>query len=146
MLTVVEVTQLVQDRAAQFGAHNPQQTNYMSKRFAKLPDDIIIAGLVAVIAQAPDTQVGFDQQRLAGLLLWHGKHRCHLELKDILDQIIDSWDLSVYELPYYLCRECGINAVQTALQHMSIELYQPNQQRRLSTLEYWVRRYAKEYS
>lgn len=145
MLTAIQIKQLVQDRAIEFGANNPQQTNYLSKRFAKLSDDIVVAGLVAVIAEAPDSQEGFDQQRLAGLLLWYGKHRCYLELGDVLNQIIDSWDLSIYELPYYLCREYGISAVQTVLQHMNVDLHQPEQQRRLSTLEYWVRWYSKAY-
>ncbi|MCH8621007.1 hypothetical protein [Undibacterium sp. TS12] len=135
------MTRQIKERARKFGSCNVQQTDYLARLYNKLPAVEAVEAALAVFTTPTDAGDNFDEQELAGYLLWTGKHSCHLPAKEVLSALLDNWNLSVEEVPWYLCREFGQDTVMKAVEELIDDASSSYAHKTLSTLAFWVRNY-----
>ena len=83
----------------------------------------------------------FHCQETTGALLLEIMPSCSLTLRDAISQSLPTWNLSVEQWPYYLCRQFGVDAVNEALTEIETndKLYDM-EKRAIETIRYWLRR------
>jgi hypothetical protein len=91
------------------------------------------------ISNDPDRT--FDEQGLAGYLLWHCAYSCPTPPQNVILAVLDGWNLSVEELPWYLCREFGSDVVMNCSSSLLADSQVDRHRRALETLAYWSRVY-----
>ena len=137
----MDVAAEVVTRAREHGGSNPQQRKYLLDHLSKLPAEVVVTALLSIFARPEDPELPeiFAQQSLAGFLLWHGKHPCPVPLSDAIVGLLDGWNLSIEEVPWYLSREFGAVRVLACIDSLLAQHQSAHHQRVLQTLRYWVR-------
>jgi hypothetical protein len=139
----MDVAAEVVSRAQRYGSSNPQQQEFLLRALAKLSKETVVPELLSIFARSsdPESAEAIQQQELAGYLLWHGQHSCPVPLRDALVMLLEGWNVSIEEVPWFLVREYGGAAVRDCIAELS-EVYTSERNRRiLGTLDYWVRNY-----
>lgn len=129
----------VRTRAARFGGSNPQQLEYLLNVVARMPADKCVPALLSIFAEGDGSEAYYEQQQLAGSLLMGSSHKCPISPRDVLSLVLGHWNLSIEELPYFLERSFGRNAVQEAVSHLKSEPQTAAALRQLDTISWWLR-------
>jgi hypothetical protein len=138
----VQIANEVTARAQKYGANNPQQREHLLQRLRDLPASIVVPELLSVFEKAGDPDASFNEQELAGYLLWHGPHIYPVSPSDVIRASLHGWNLSVEELPWYMCRVAGIEAVSASIERLLCESPSPAEEKALKAMAFWVRNYA----
>jgi hypothetical protein len=129
------------DRARRFGSRNEQQRTYLLSRVQKQSSAVAVPALLSIFSTSNDARRTFDEQELAGYLLFHCSHSCPLPAKDVILAVLDGWNFSVEELPWYLCREFGSELVISCVSDLLVQSQEERHRQALETLAYWSRAY-----
>ena len=78
---------------------------------------------------------------MAGLLLWYCECKCLIDPVDVIRCLLPNWNLSVKEIPWFLCRQFGTEMVKSAIDKVRTEQVGKSNDRVLDTLAFWVRNY-----
>lgn len=74
----------------------------------------------------------------AATVLFFLRTECPIPCKDAVRALLDGWDVSLEELPYYLERCFGFKSVQAAIDELEQESLTERQRAVLSTVSYWT--------
>jgi len=129
------------DRARRFGSRNQQQRGYLLGLVRRQLPEVAVPALLSIFSRANDSEGTFEEQELAGYLLWHCAHSCPIPAKDVILAVLDGWNFSVEELPWYLCREFGSDVLMNCLSNLLADSQKDRHRRALETLAYWSSAY-----
>ncbi len=139
----MNVAEEVSTRARRYGGSNRQQRKYLLSRLEKLHANEVVPALLSIFARTadPESETAYGEQELAGHLLLFGRHSCPVPLRDALLILLEGWNVSIEELPWYLAREFGREAVRSCIAGLLESHISEHQQDILRTLDFWVCRY-----
>jgi hypothetical protein len=63
---------------------------------------------------------------------------CPLPVDDAVSSLLPSWDISIEEMPWYLAKQFGRDAVLASVERLRARESEKTALTRLSTIEYWV--------
>lgn len=131
-----EITKLIVERAKRFGPDNHQQIKQLTFVLEKSDPCEIFYGLYMVFLS--ESSQAFAQQELAGKLLFILKPKLSLELAPLIEGVLENWNVSVEELPYYFRDVFGIELVSTAIECINADELNELQQKNLETMKWWL--------
>jgi len=132
-----EIKNLVVERAKKYGPNNPQQIEQLSFVLGKADPEEFFYGLYDVFLTVSGQD--YESQGLAGKLLFRVKPKLYLELVPLLTNILENWNVSVEELPFYFRDLCGINVVAKAIGSINTADLNETQLNGLDTMKWWLR-------
>lgn len=132
-----EITELIVERANKYGPNNPQQIKQLSFSLAKVDSEEVFYGLYEVFKSIPGQD--YMSQELAGKILFKVRPRLHLDLIPIIQGVLNNWNVSVEQLPYYFRDLCGIEVVAQAIERIDIAELNEKQKNSLETMKWWLR-------
>ena len=135
-MTEEEIYSLVIDIADRKGSTDQQMLKHLKQKLEKqLPDDLF-NGLYRVFLSSEGDY--FNRQQLAGKMLYKIRPRLHVELVAIIKSCLDTYNLSIEELPFYLKELCGIDRLKAAMAEIEAMPLNKNEQTSLDTFKFWL--------
>jgi hypothetical protein len=132
-----EIKNLVVERAKKYGPNNPQQIKQLSFVLGKTEPEEVFYGLYEVFITVPGQD--FESQELAGKLLYRVKPKLYLELVPLITNVLENWNVSVEELPFYFRDLCGIDVVSKAISAINTSGLNETELKSLDTMKWWLR-------
>ena len=107
------------------------------QELVNVPGDIIFNALfpIAIREQA----VGSGPVALSAYVLYSLNPTCGFSVEEAVSSLLDSWDISIEEVPWYLANQFGRDAVLESVGKIRAEQTDPTVATRLRVIEYWVR-------
>lgn len=94
----------------------------------------VLNGLLATFEER-----SYTAHEVACAVLWAYEIPYTRDLASDLPRILDSWDVSVEELPFYLVEACGRQAVEEALARIQdFPNQSPSMKQKVETMHYWM--------
>jgi hypothetical protein len=100
-----QIAEKVIHSADNYSSSNPQQFKQLKFIFSKCDKEELFKGLYLVFLEQNENY--FQRQQLAGKLLYSIKPRLQINLYDIIKKCLNTYNLSIEELPWYLSELCG---------------------------------------
>jgi hypothetical protein len=75
----------------------------------------------------------------AALLLKVLNPRCPLSCREAVQEMLDDWDISIEEVPFYLAGQFGVLEVKAKVADLRLSCTDKNRVTLLDTIEYWLR-------
>ena len=122
--------------AEKYRAANTQQIKQLSLVLKKCDPEEVFFGLYSVFLISGENS--YIKQQLAGVLLSKVRPRLFINLSEVIKDCLDTWNVSVEELPHYLRDLCGLNRVAEAIGKVRLTNLNQNEIQRLNTIEYWL--------
>ena len=135
-----EVSEIVCEYADVFGPTNRPERKKVEARLRYIDKIELFEGLYALFL-LPDGLKTYARQQNAGVILYKLKPRVHLELKQRIRILLDTWNPSVEQLPFYLTEKCGTIRMLKVLDELKLEPLKERERAALDTLTYWVKRH-----
>jgi hypothetical protein len=70
---------------------------------------------------------------------------CRLSVDDAVASLLPSWDISIEEVPWYLAKQFGRDAILASVERLRAQQRDQTALTRLRTIEYWVGLYRPEH-
>ena len=137
-----DIKRLIMDRAQRFGYRNAQEFQFLCERLEKIDQTIVLDGLLAVFLEDVSSQGGVEQE-LAGQLLFKLKPSGQVDILSFLRGALRKYELSVEELPLYLCELVGEKNLLEILSNLRLELIDDTEIRALEAMRFWLRAIKK---
>jgi len=132
-----EITELIVERANKYGPNNPQQIKQLSFYLAKVDPEEVFHGLYGVFKSIPSQD--YMSQELAGKILSKVMPRLYLDLVPLIKGVLENWNVSIEQLPFYFRDLCGIEVVAKAIERIDSAELNANQKNSLETMKWWLR-------
>ena len=136
-LSRYQVKDKVVHSADKYGSTNPQQLKQLRLVLDKCEKEELFEGLYSVFLEENENY--FQRQQLAGNLLYSLKPRLRLKLYDVIKNCLNTYNLSIEELPWYLSELCGRNRVLEVIDKISSEELSDREIESLNTFKFWLR-------
>jgi isocitrate dehydrogenase kinase/phosphatase len=95
-----------------------QRYRQFKKILQQVDDKLVTEGLIRVFADKTRGERTYQEQTFAGKLLYELKPDTDLSLTDILERVLDNYNLSIEELPFYLADKFGLTYVNDKLEQI----------------------------
>ena len=115
-MTAEELTRRIVEVSERWPYLNHQALGHLRRRLRDMPDDALFDGLIAVFTE-PSSDA-YAAQEYAGRLLEVMNPKPQAPLDDLLPRVLPSWNRSIEQLPAYLARAFGRDAVLDALERV----------------------------
>ena len=122
--------------ADRYGDRNPQQTGQMLSALGRSDQKSVFEGLYRTFLSSEGDH--FTRQKFAGRLLYESKPRLHIDLKEVIFDCLDTYNLSVEELPHYLCELRGKEEVLETIRGLRKAELSDRQAKSLAAFGYWL--------
>ena len=139
----IQITEKVRSAADKYGASNPQQLKQLTFILKKSSSRELFFGLFAFFYDSALQKNVPDRQQLAGELLIEISPDCPLQLDGCIFGSAQYWDLSVEELPWYLCKIFSKPVVISLLDELIAESDE-KLSRSLKTMLFWSKGYENK--
>jgi len=105
----------------------------------KVNDEIIISGIIKIFKnkKRPDTE--YVDQKYAGIILKRIKPKTEIDLILILKNILENWNKSVEELPFWLKENYGIGLLKKKLGEFENQNLNNIEYEKLKTMKWWLK-------
>ena len=137
-----EISKLVKQRADQKGSKDKQMLSHLARKFSRQAPDEVFWGLYQVFLA--DEGDNFHRQQLAGQLFLKVNPTASFELAAVIEDCLETYNLSIEELPIFLCNLYGFENFMKSIEKIDIQKLNPNQKQALETFKYWVSAYDKQ--
>ncbi len=108
-------------------------------RLQQLSPDQRAEALLGIFTTRRSPDTAFGDQEIAGRLLIALRPECRRSLDDILRSIASTWNVSVEELPHYLCAVFGRGEVIAAAARLERDYpAESPEARALGTVRWWL--------
>ncbi len=140
MLTLnrTTISSMVAGSAERFGGDSARELEDLASVFGKAEPLELFWGLYQNFTVQPIETRRYPQQALAGSLLLRLRPPCPLAAREAIRNVLDGWEVSVEELPWYLALACGDDAIWTAMTQLEAEPLSDRQRLVLHTFRYWL--------
>jgi hypothetical protein len=81
----------------------------------------------------------------AAELLWEFSPACPLSCEKAVQALLDEWDVSIEEVPFYLAACYGVPRMKEAVERVGTTLGEGKRDR-LETIAYWLNKYEEAYT
>jgi hypothetical protein len=135
------IIEKIADAADRFGANNPQQLKQLSFACEKSQDRELFFGLFSFFYDPSLQDNSIARQQLAGAILFSLSPSCPLELDGFIYALPKYWDLSIEEIPWYLCKVFGKQKVTAFLEDLIPDVEDEKLIQSFKTLLYWANGY-----
>ncbi len=127
-MTIAEIQSLLD--------YNAEDPDYLraSKLLEHEPDDNVFDALFPLTTRRPSEAPVWP----AAVLLLRRKPRCRKLCAQAVRELLDCWDVSLKEVPFYLVNQFGAEGVHEATVQIGETELTDAQRSRLETVEYWV--------
>lgn len=129
--------------ADEFGYKNPQQIHHLVALGRSIPEADVFRSLFAFFYDPALQTNGKVRQELAGKLLLDLNPKCPLDLEQIVQSIPRVWNVTVEELPWYVCNAFGAGQVELFLQAVIETSENIHFRGAYETFLFWVQAYEK---
>ena len=133
-----EIFEKVIISSEKFGYRNPQQANQLFFTLSKCNQQAVLEALFRIFYSEA---YYFTAQELAGRLLLDIKPKGLVSLKEILYPCLETYNLSVEELPYYIVDVYGYEEFETVLKNLESTKLSERQIRSINTMLWWANGY-----
>ncbi|MBK1829037.1 hypothetical protein [Haloferula rosea] len=141
-MTADEVAESTSKLAGRYEEHwrDDQKIRHFSQQLRPVPDAAVFDGLFRYFRQSGHGDPGMLRQEVAGSLLFFRAPEPTIPLDQILLECMETYNLSIEQLPWYLSRHFGRDRfrveVDTLLSSTSLS---ERSTKSLETLLYWIR-------
>jgi hypothetical protein len=112
-----------------------QSVQHFCQKVTHADNDAILNGLLATFDER-----SYTAHEVACAILWTCEIPYTRDLAFDLPRILDAWDVSVEELPFYLAEACGHQSVEEALAHIQdVPDQSPSMKQKIETIHFWMR-------
>jgi len=137
-LAIIEKIKVSADR---YGSSNKQQREQLVSSLQKASERELFFGLFSFFYDPELQNNPYERQQLAGTILFAIKPDCPLKLEGAVYAIPAYWDLSVEELPWYLCEKFGQKEVQSFLESLLPDVEEGDIKNSFKTMLFWANGY-----
>jgi len=138
------IVERIRDSADRHGPFNHQQLKQLLLVCRKSTDPELFFGLFSFFFDTSLQDNSFERQQLAGTILLKLSPACPLGLDGVVYAVPHYWDLSVEELPWYLCNIFGKEVVQHFLEELIPDVQNDQLQRSFKTMLFWANGYKSD--
>lgn len=135
------IVEKIKSSADKYGDSNPQQMKQLLLGCEKALERELFFGLFSFYYDPALQENAFTRQEVAGKILFELKPACPIELDGFVYAIPKYWNLSVEEVPWYLCKVFGKNEVEVFLEELIPSVNDGELQRSFKTLLFWAKNY-----
>ncbi|GAB1266626.1 hypothetical protein [Aurantivibrio infirmus] len=135
------IVEKIRDSADKYGDSNPQQMKQLLFGCEKASERELFFGVFSFYYDPELQENSFARQEVAGKILFKLKPACPVELDGFIYAIPKYWNLSIEEVPWYLCKVFGKNEVEAFLKELIPSVNDGELQRSFKTLLFWVKNY-----
>lgn len=125
-----------------YGGLNPQQHSQVKSVLQKLENTDVFEILYTVLTDTERSQTRFSDQEFAGTLLFQLQPPFSLEPTQAIKMLVQCYNLSIEEIPWYFARQYGKPAVLEILTELRIQLACKQHQHSIDTWEWWLERWT----
>jgi len=136
--TIIEI---IKNSADSYGSSNPQQIKQLTSSCKKASDRELFFGLFSFFYDPALQENAYQRQQLAGTILFNAAPECPLELDGVIYAAPKYWDLSIEELPWYICRVFGKSKVQEFLEELMPNVEEGGVKKSFETMLFWANGY-----
>ena len=101
------IIEKIKSSADRYGSSNKQQKKQLFSWLKNASERELFFGLFSFFCDPGLQDNQYERQQLAGTILFSMKPDCPLKLDGAIYATPTHWDLSVEELPWYLCEKFG---------------------------------------
>ncbi|MGS2724441.1 hypothetical protein ACVBEJ_11925 [Porticoccus sp. GXU_MW_L64] len=141
MLDRKAITEKIRISADRYGPSNPQQLKQLLFGCEKATERELFFGLFSFFYEPSLQENAFARQQLAGTILLKISPKCPLELEGAIYATPKYWDLSIEEMPWYLCKEFGKEVVQEFLVELLPDVEDEELKQSFKTMLFWAKGY-----
>jgi len=135
------IIEKVSNSADKYGSSNSQQFKQLLFSCGKASDREMFFGLFSFFYDPALQENSYNRQQLAGTILFQLFPACPLKLDGVIYAIPKYWDLSVEEVPWYLCKTFGKVAVQSFLEELIPDVEHNELKQSFKTMLFWANGY-----
>jgi hypothetical protein len=118
------------------GSNGWQSLQHLMLKLKKEDPEKVLDALLGVFFGISDSH--FRGQAAAGGLLWKLKPEYKRNLREDIKCSLQSWDISVEELPWYFAEVIGIEKVREEVKSILTETLDETSRKRAETYLYWL--------
>jgi hypothetical protein len=131
----------IRSSADKYGSSNKQQRTQLVSRLKNASERELFFGLFSFFYDPELQDNQYERQQLAGTFLFSIKPDCPLNLDGAIYAIPAYWDLSVEELPWYLCEKFGQTEVQAFIEDLLPDVEEGDIKNSFKTMLFWTKGY-----
>ena len=135
------IIEKIRDSADRYGASNPQQIKQIISSFGNAAERELFFGLFSFFYDPSLQENSCQRQQLAGTILFEISPPCPLEMDGAIYAVPKYWDLSVEELPWYLCNIFDKTRVCEFLEELLPSVEEGEVKRSFKTMLFWANGY-----
>lgn len=121
-----------------YGCFNPQQYSQIASVLQKLDSAEVFEILYTVLTNVDRPATRFADQEFARRLLLDLQPTCTLELTEAIQGLLEHYNLSIEEVPWYFAQQYGKQVVLEILEKLRTELTCEQQQQSIKTWVWWL--------
>jgi len=137
----LEITDKIRDSADRYGSSNAQQIKQLISSCENAPEREQFFGLFSFFYDPTLQENAYQRQQLAATILYEISPSCPLNLDGVIYAMPKYWDLSIEELPWYLCKVFGKLKVQEFLEELLSDVKEGEIKKSFKTMLFWVKGY-----
>ena len=122
--------------ADKYGSRNPQQFKQLKQLLSKCNKEDVFSGCYSVFLE--ENEGYFERQQLAGRLLYALKPKLELNLKNVVRKCLNTYNLSIEELPWYLRDLVGKERLLSIIKELEECGLSDREQISLRTFQFWL--------
>lgn len=134
-----DITAEVRRTASVFGSRNRQEFRRLHDMVSRAAPQQVFFGLMNVFLEKE-----FEAQQLSGRLLMGLQPKLQQPLDQIIRPVLESWNVSVEELPFYLARKAGMTQLLATLSSLESEPLSDSGTQAVKTFRYWLRQHSAQ--
>ena len=135
------IIEKIRNSADSYGSSNPQQIKQLTSSCKNVSARETFFGLFSFFYDPALQENAYQRQQLAGKILFKVAPECPLELDGVIYAAPKYWDLSIEELPWYICKVFGKYKVQKFLEELLPNVEEGEIKQSFKTLLFWVNGY-----
>ncbi|OCQ23756.1 hypothetical protein A7985_07395 [Pseudoalteromonas luteoviolacea] len=131
------VSNIVIEYADKFGPTNRPERKVIEKSLRQVEPLELFEGLFSIFLLESDEK-SYIRQQNAGVILYKLKPRVLIDLKTKIRMCLQTWDVSVEELPLYFVERCGKGRVLEVIEKLKAEPLSERERLSLSIFTSWL--------
>lgn len=108
------------------------------KVLSDVSDEIIIEGIIKVFENNNRIETLYSDQKNAGIILQTLNPKTNINVEIIVLRILENWNKSVSEIPFWLKNNYGINTLKKAFLEIENKSLTELESEKLAALKWWL--------
>lgn len=101
----------------------------------KVDSEIIVEGIIRIFEKGKSVESYSQDQEFAGKVLECINPKSQKDLKEIFNRVLNNWDKSVEQFPFWLRDNYGISKLKEAFEELELSVYEMD---KIKTIKWWL--------